>query len=109
MSIIMGKEYVNQHIVPKRYLDRFASQIGDKRIIGTRLYTRGKIKFFLESTDNVGFIKNYYDVSDKEDPKYWEHFFASEIDSLCGKELSNIISTITMSHKEGMVASFILP
>jgi len=109
LSIIMGKEYVNQHIVPKRYLDRFASQIGDKRIIGTRLYTRGKVKFFLESTDNVGFIKNYYDVSDKEDPKYWEHFFASEIDSLCGKELSNIISTITMSHKEGMVASFILP
>ena len=95
----MGKEYVNQHIVPKRYLDRFASQMDDKRIIDTRLCTKGKVKFFLESTDSVGFIKNYYDVSDKEDPKYWEHFFANEIDSLCGKELNNIISTITMSRK----------
>jgi hypothetical protein len=36
----MGKQYVNQHIVPKRYLDRFASHVDGKSIIGTRYYVK---------------------------------------------------------------------
>jgi hypothetical protein len=34
----------------------------------------GKPKFFINSNDNVGFIDNIYDVTDKSDPKYWEHY-----------------------------------
>jgi hypothetical protein len=88
----MGKQYVNQHIVPKRYLDRFASHVDGKSIIGTRYYVKDKPKCFPASTSDVGYIKNFYDVTDKEDPKYWEHFFANEIDTLCGAEMENIIS-----------------
>ena len=80
----MAKDFTNQHIVPKRYLDRFGIKDRKTTIIGTRILEKGEVKFFTTSTDNVGYIKNYYDVTDKDDPKYWEHFFAKEIDTLCG-------------------------
>ena len=102
----MGKEFVNQHIVPKRYLDRFSSKIDGKNIIGTRFYVHGKPKFFLDSTSNVGYIKNFYDVKDRDDPKYWEHFFAEEIDTLCGSEMENIISSATLSQNNKIVLSY---
>lgn len=92
----MGKEYVNQHIVPKRYLDRFASQINGKNMIGTRVYIQNKPKLFTQVTSKVGYIKNYYDVTDKDDPKYWEHYFATEIDTLCGTEMEHIINAATL-------------
>lgn len=99
----MGKQYVNQHIVPKRYLDRFASHVDGKNIIRTRYYVKGKPKFFPASTSDVGYIKNFYDVTDKEDPKYWEHFFANEIDTLCGTEMENIISAATLGNNKSAV------
>ena len=99
----MGKQYVNQHIVPKRYLDRFASHVDGKNIIGTRYYVKDKPKIFLASTSDVGYIKNFYDVTDKEDPKYWEHFFANEIDTLCGAEMENIISAATLGNNKSAV------
>ena len=99
----MGKEFVNQHIVPKKYLDRFASQIDGKSIIGTRYYNGSKPKLFLKATSDVGYIKNYYDVTDKDDPKYWEHFFAKEIDTLCGTEMEHIISTTTLSQNTSIL------
>lgn len=95
----MENKYVKQHIVPKRYLDRFAFG-GDKvPVIVTRL--NGEIpSFFMASTSDIGYIKNYYDVTDKDDSKYWEHFFAKQIDTLCGTPLGNVISTVTLSNNE---------
>lgn len=101
----MGEQFKNQHIVPKRYLDRFASKIDDKYIIGTRYYAKEQTRLFIESTDNIGYIKNYYDVTDKDDPKHWEHFFAREIDTLCGRDMQNIIATITLSGNNAIVLS----
>ena len=101
----MGKEFVNQHIVPKRYLDRFASVVNGKSIIGTRFYAKGKPKFFTAPTTDVGYIKNFYDVTDRDDPKYWEHFFAKEIDTLYGRDMENIISAITLSRDDSVVLS----
>lgn len=83
----MGKDYTDQHIVPKRYLDRFGVSDGKRTMIGTRIVKKDEVKFFMDSTTNVGYIKNYYDVTDKDDPKYWEHFFAREIDALCGHDI----------------------
>ena len=93
----MAKDYTNQHIVPKRYLDRFGRKDGKRTIIGTRIVSKGNVKFFEDSTENVGYIKNYYDVTDKTDPKYWEHYFAREIDTLCGQDMENIIAKVTLS------------
>lgn len=101
----MAKNYINQHIVPKRYLDRFGMKDDSRTIIGTRIVTKGTVKFFTDSTENVGYIKNYYDVTDKNDPKYWEHFFAREIDTLCGKDMENIIAKATLSQKNAIVLS----
>ena len=101
----MAKQFVNQHIVPKRYLDRFASKVDGKYIIGTRYYEKKQPKLFRASTADVGYIKNFYDVTDRDDPKYWEHFFAREIDSLCGREMDNLISTITLSQYDVPVLS----
>lgn len=66
----MGKDYTDQHIVPKRYLDRFGVSDGKRTMIGTRIVKKDEVKFFMDSTTNVGYIKNYYDVTDKDDPKY---------------------------------------
>lgn len=101
----MAKVYTNQHIVPKRYLDRFGTKDGKQTIIGTRIVNKGKVRFFTDSTANVGYIKNYYDVTDKNDPKYWEHFFAKEIDTLCGQDLENIIAKVTLSRPNIVVLS----
>ncbi len=101
----MAENFVNQHIVPKRYLDRFGTQSGDKFIIGTRIIVKGKPKFFEDSTEKVGYIKHYYDVTDKDDPKYWEHYFAREIDTLCGRDMENIIAKITLSQENAVVLS----
>lgn len=101
----MSKSFTKQHIVPKRYLDRFGIKDGNTTIIGTRILEKGKIKFFTTSTDNVGYIKNYYDVTDKDDPKYWEHFFAKEIDTLCGHDMGNIIAKGTLFQRNATVLS----
>ena len=101
----MAKDYTNQHIVPKRYLDRFGTRDGKRIIIGTRIVSKGNVRFFTESTENVGYIKNYYDVTDKNDPKYWERYFAREIDTLCGRDMENIISNITLSRPDIIVLS----
>ena len=101
----MGKNYTNQHIVPKRYLNRFGTANGKKTLIGTRTVEKGKPRFFLDSTANVGYVKNIYDVTDKSDPKYWEHFFAREIDTLCGRPMQNIIANVTLSQEDALVLS----
>lgn len=94
----MKQEYIKQHVVPKCYLDRFAEHNNGKYIIGTRTITNdGKVKLFERSTADVGYIKNYYDVTDKEDPKYWEHFLAKKIDALCDRPLGSIITSITLA------------
>lgn len=101
----MAKDYTNQHIVPKRYLGRFGRKDGKRTIIGTRIVSNGNVRFFEDSTANVGYIKNYYDVTDKNDPKYWEHYFAREIDTLCGQAMDNIIAQVTLSQKNATVLS----
>lgn len=101
----MAKDYTNQHIVPKRYLDRFGTKDGRRTIIGTRFANKGNVSFFTDSTENVGFIKNYYDVTDKNDSKYWEHYFAREIDTLCGRNMENIIAKATLSQNKAVVLS----
>lgn len=95
----MARQFVKQHIVPKRYLDRFADE---NNVIGTRHIKKGKITIFAAATKDVGYIKNFYDVTDKDDPKYWEHYFAEEIDTLCGAKLGRIISAATMS-RDGVI------
>ena len=101
----MAKDYTNQHIVPKRYLDRFGTKDGKRTIIGARIVDKGNVRFFTDSTVNVGYIKNYYDVTDKNDPKYWEHYFAREIDTLCGQDIENIIAKVTLSCPDTIVLS----
>lgn len=102
---VVAKDFTKQHIVPKRYLDRFGTRDGGRTIIGTRVVVKGKPKFLLESTANVGYLKNYYDVTDKDDPKYWEHYFAREIDTLCGQDMENIIAKVTLSRPDIIVLS----
>lgn len=101
----MAKDYTNQHVVPKRYLDRFGTKDGKRTIIGTRIVNKGNVRFFTDSTANVGYIKNYYDVTDKNDSKHWEHYFAREIDTLCGQDMENVIAKVTLSCPDAVVLS----
>lgn len=99
----MAENYTKQHIVPKRYLNRFGTKSGDRTIIGTYIVNKGKAQLFIESTENVGYLKNFYDATDKSDPKYWEHFLAREIDSLCGQDMDNIIAKVMLSQNNEIV------
>lgn len=103
----MAREYVDQHVVPQSYLKRFALKVEkDKYIIYTRVVGHdGMPKVFLESISNVGYVRNLYDVEDKEDPKHWEHFLAKQIDILCGNQLDSIISPIYLSNENAVVLS----
>jgi len=101
----MAREYVDQHVVPQSYLKRFATRVSkEKYIIGTRVVgNNGVPKVFFDSISNVGYVRNFYDVEDKEDPKYWEHFLAKQIDVLCGNQLDNIISPMYLSNEKSVV------
>ena len=96
----MAKDFVKQHIVPKRYLDRFATPCKKgKKCIGVRINDGKEIKFFKTTTDRIGYVKNVYDVTDKEDQKHWEHYLANKFDYLYGNELSCILAKIALSNK----------
>lgn len=101
----MGEDYKDNHIVPKRYLDRFAEKGRKQNLIGTRVFEDDKAKFFLQSTENVGYITDFYDVTDKGDVKYWEKYFANNQDALCGQPLSGFISVINLSKHMSVVLS----
>lgn len=99
----MKEEKVNQHIVPQRYLRRFAEEKNKKYIIGTCIVEKAednktKEKTFTSNISRVGYGKGIYDVTDKENKKHWEDYFGKEIDSLYGDALEKIIATIESSN-----------
>lgn len=94
------KEYTKQHIVPKSYLKRFAQK-------GESAYRIGVIqndnRHYIDSINNVGYIKNYYDVDFLEDKKKWEHYFDDNIEKPCDIPISHIISRAYLSNTEAIV------
>ena len=102
----MAEKYKKQHIVPKSYLNHFATkQKNDKYKIITMIKKNNTLSDeFVQTTDKVGYISNFYDVPEKEDPKYWEHFFDINFDRLCGNRLNCIIADATLSpHKSKII------
>ena len=87
--------FTNQHIVPKSYLDRFATKTENRK------YRLGVVprngKPFINSTNNIGYKKNYYDIPFIEDTKAWEHFYSAAIEGPCSKAMDNLIIRINMS------------
>lgn len=96
------EDHVNQHIAPQVYLRRFAERDKDKYIIG--VWQKGaknrEPKLFYNSVDNVGYIKRFYDVTNRRDPKYWEKYYAEHIDPLYGAPLDSVIARIVLSRHE---------
>lgn len=102
----MSEQFKNQHIVPVSYLNHFGTkQKSGKYLIGARTVKDNKLsKPFRQSTENVGYICNYYDVPERDDPKYWEHFLDENFDRLCGNKLSCLIADTTLlPHKATVV------
>ena len=97
-----NKEYVNQHIVPKSYLNRFATKGDTQYRIGV---VPKKGKPFSSPVKKVGFIKNYYDDEYFEDKKHWEHFYSEFIEAPSKKPIDNMIVRINMSTPELFVLS----
>lgn len=75
------KKNIKQHIVPQSYLKRFSKQ-GEGQRSSHYLNVRLKLgqQTFQQSISEVAFVKNYYDVTSREDIKYWEKYFASNIE-----------------------------
>ena len=74
------RAYTKQHVVPQSYLQRFAKKNTNNKgyHIGVRLKNKGKINLFTKAIDDIAYVDNYYDVSTREDPKYWEHYFSKK-------------------------------
>ena len=93
-------EYTKQHIVPKSYLKRFAQK-------GESAYRIGIIqkdnRHYIDSINNVGYIKNYYDVDFLEDKKKWEHYFDDNVEKPCDIPISHIISRVYLSNTDAIV------
>ena len=73
----MNKVNVKQHVVPQSYLRRFAKKNKNNKgfHIGVRRYDKTGIHLFVQAIDNIAYIDNYYDVSVRDNPKYWELYF----------------------------------
>lgn len=101
----MSEQFKNQHIVPVSYLNHFGTkQKSGKYLIGARTVKDNKLsKPFRQSTENVGYICNYYDVPERDDPKHWEHFLDENFDRLCGRKLEQIIAHATLSPNKTVV------
>lgn len=93
-------EYTKQHIVPKSYLKRFAQK-------GETAYRIGVIqkdnRHYIDSINNVGYIKNYYDIDFLEDKKKWEHYFDDNVEKPCDIPISHIISRVYLSNTDAIV------
>ncbi len=98
----MSKKYVKQHIVPKRYLDRFAFNANGKNIIGTRLVINNKIKLFENITSTRQFIINNdylgsvrIDIHSKDEKPTMETLYAAVFYVLgkIAESISNIEET----------------
>lgn len=101
----MSEQFKNQHIVPVSYLNHFGTkQKSGKYLIGARTVKDNKLsKPFRQSTENVGYICNYYDVPEREDPKHWEHFLDEKFDRLCGQKLEHIIAHAAVSPNKTVI------
>ncbi len=99
----MGKEYVNQHFVSQRYLNRFGTPNtnNDGYNIGVlRKKKDGSLHHFRQAVGNIAYKKNFYDISYLDNPKYWEKYFSNEIEPLYGDYLNRVISKIMLSSVE---------
>lgn len=101
----MAEKYKKQHIVPKSYLNHFATkQKNDKYNIITMIKKNNILSDkFVQTTDKVGYISNFYDVPERDDPKYWEHFLDENFDRLCGKKLDRIIAHASLSPNKTVI------
>lgn len=106
----MIKSNIKQHVVPKSYLKRFGKKNLNNKGYNIAVKQFKLNKIFIDSVDNVAFRKNFYDVSDKVNPKYWENYFSREIEPLYGPEMAGIIASLTLSNKKNdiLTASQIL-
>ena len=95
-------EYEKQHIVPQAYLNRFGTKGRKKYKIGVfqKANENDALKEFYSTVDKVGYIRNCYDVSCRDDVKHWEHYYANNIEPLYGDRLGSIISSITLANRD---------
>ena len=99
----MIKSNIKQHVVPRSYLKRFGKKNLNNKGYNIAVKQLKSNKIFIDSVDNVAFRKNFYDVSDKINPKYWENYFSREIEPLYGPEMTNIIASLTLSQNKNDV------
>lgn len=102
MSKKKDRSFTKQHIVPRAYLNHFAipGRGKNKFIIGV---IQKDSKHYTDSTDNVGYQKDYYDdVEYPDDIKHWEHFYETEIETPCLKTITNLIAKVTLSYNGGI-------
>ncbi|MGT2754977.1 DUF4238 domain-containing protein [Streptococcus ovis] len=96
----MVKSKIKQHVVPQSYLKRFAQKNTNNNGYNISVYHVVNGKIFISAIKDVAFEKNYYDVSNRENEKHWEEYFATQIEPLYGQDLTNIISRITLINKK---------
>lgn len=101
----MKNANTKHHIVPQSYLKRFARRNTNNDGYNIGVNQLGSNKKFIDAIKNVAFKNDYYAVTNREDSKYWEKYFADKIEILYGVNLTNIIATIMLSNERENVLS----
>lgn len=92
----MAKEYSKQHIVPQFYLNNFATNDRRHKIAVRRVSHTNKVDFQIQSTREVGFIKNYYSVESEEDYAFYEKLISKSIEYPMNKLIKEILTNSVM-------------
>ncbi len=100
-----NKPTVNQHIVPQIYLKNFATKNSRSKYQIVVLSKRKKIKSRIDTINNVGYIKNFYNVDGETDKEKtaWETFYAKTVEPLYSWGVNNLITKTILSAKDKVI------
>lgn len=98
--MVTDQDHRNQHIVSKAYLNHFSSTMGSKypKVCVCRKNPSG-YHTFIKSTHKIGYIKDFYNVSTRIDPKFWEKYFSIHIEPGYKATLDGIISKTVLVNR----------
>ncbi|MCB4928455.1 DUF4238 domain-containing protein [Streptococcus mutans] len=92
----MVEDNTRQHIIPQVYLKWFG-QKNKKGNYYVKVTLKSNDKTFTKSIREVGYKRNYYNVSQRKDDKHWEKYFSQNIEPFYGDPLRNIITKIMLT------------
>ena len=101
MSLLDNEEnlYKRQHYVSHGYLRHFAVKHEGKANFQICAFQKKEHRLFVTGVNKVSYKKGCYNVTTRDDPKYWEKYFSKEIEPAYVSALDYVISKVVMTRR----------